>query len=99
MPVRERRLGDRRRLSLTGISMGGYGCWRIAAAHPDLFAAVAPICGGGDPDRMAPALTSLPIWVFHGSADPRVPVQRSREMVRAIRAAGGRRIRYTEFAG
>jgi predicted peptidase len=91
--------GDRRRLYLTGCSMGGGGCWRIAALHPQLFAAVMPLCGHTEPAAQASALKSLPIWVFHGAADRVVPVSYSREMVRAIRAEGGTRIRYTEYPG
>jgi predicted peptidase len=91
--------GDPSRLYLTGLSMGGFGSWEIAAAHPDRFAAIIPICGGGDPAAMAPSLKSLPIWVFHGDADPAVPVQRSREMVEAIKAAGNANIKYTEYPG
>lgn len=79
---------DRRRIYLTGLSMGGYGTWSLAAAHPDRFAAIVPICGGGDPDT-AKRLRSLPIWVFHGGKDPLVPVSRSQAMVDAIKAAGG----------
>lgn len=91
--------GDQRRLYLTGCSMGGGGCWRIAALHPRLFAAVMPLCGHSSPSAQAPALKSLPIWVFHGSADPVVPVGYSRQIVRAIRAEGGTKIRYTEYSG
>jgi poly(3-hydroxybutyrate) depolymerase len=91
--------GDPQRLYLTGESMGGAGCWRMAAAHPALFAAVLPICGRGRPREMAPALKSLPIWVFQGGADPIVPPQCAREMVAAIRDAGNRRLRYTEYPG
>jgi predicted peptidase len=89
--------GDRGRLYLTGLSMGGFGCFRIAAAHPDRLAAVLPICGGGDPQTITRALKSLPIWVFHGGADTVVLPERSREMVDAIRAAGNRLVRYTEY--
>jgi predicted peptidase len=91
--------GDPSRLYLTGLSMGGYGTWEIAAKYPDRFAAVMPICGGGDPTAMASTLKSLPIWVFHGDADQAVPVQRSREMVEAIKAAGSASIKYTEYPG
>jgi predicted peptidase len=91
--------GDRHRLYLTGCSMGGGGCWRMAALHPHLFAAVMPLCGHTDPAAQAPALKALPIWVFHGGADPLVPVRYSHEMVKAIRAEGGTRIRYTEYPG
>jgi predicted peptidase len=68
--------------------MGGYGTWSLAAAHPERFAAIVPICGGGNPGD-APKLASLPVWVFHGAKDPTVPLQRSKEMVEAIKSAGG----------
>lgn len=79
---------DKKRVYLTGLSMGGYGTWALAAAHPEKFAAIAPICGGGN-IADAPKLARLPIWAFHGAKDPVVPLQRSKEMVEAIKAAGG----------
>jgi predicted peptidase len=79
---------DKDRVYLTGLSMGGYGTWALAAAHPEKFAAIAPICGGGNPAEAA-KLARLPIWVFHGAKDPTVPIERSKEMVEAIKAAGG----------
>ncbi len=88
---------DRRRIYLTGLSMGGYGCWDLAIRFPERFAAVVPICGGGD-ESQAERLKSLPIWAFHGDADPAVPVERSRRMIAAVRAAGGRP-KYSELAG
>jgi predicted peptidase len=88
---------DADRQYLTGLSMGGYGSFLIASQHPERFAAVAAICGGGDPAAMAPKLKDLPLWVFHGDADTAVPVARSREMVEAIRAAGGTKLKYTEY--
>ncbi len=91
--------GDRHRLYLTGCSMGGGGCWRMAALHPQLFAAVMPLCGHTDPPAQAPALRSLPIWAFHGANDPLVPVGYTRAMVNAIRAEGNTRIHYTEYPG
>jgi len=86
---------DARRIYLTGLSMGGFGTWSLAAAHPGKFAAIVPICGGGNPDK-AKNLVGLPIWAFHGAKDQSVPVEHSREMVAAIRAAGGN-IQYTEY--
>ncbi len=86
---------DTHRLYLTGLSMGGFGAWSLAAAHPERFAAIVPICGGGNPAN-ARKLATLPIWAFHGAKDPTVPVQRSRDMVAAVKAAGGN-IRYTEY--
>ncbi len=86
---------DKDRVYLTGLSMGGYGTWTLAAAHPERFAAIAPICGGGNPAD-APKLAKLPIWVFHGAKDPTVPLQRSKEMVEAIEAAGGK-VKFTVY--
>jgi len=86
---------DKSRVYLTGLSMGGFGTWSLAAAHPEKFAAIVPICGGGN-TADAKKLATLPIWVFHGAKDPTVPVQRSREMVEAIKAAGGN-IKFTEY--
>ena len=79
---------DDSRLYLTGLSQGGHGTWAIAAKHPDLFAAIAPICGWGD-EEIAKKLTKLPIWAFHGDKDDAVDVERSRELEKWINAAGG----------
>lgn len=87
---------DQNRTYLTGLSMGGYGSWRLAADHPDRFAAVVPVCGGGNPDD-AEKLKVLPIWVFHGDQDNAVPFSRSVEMVDAIKTAGGDKIRFTSL--
>ena len=87
---------DARRLYAAGISMGGYGVWRLVMDDPHLFAAAVPICGGADPARAA-SLTDLPLWTFHGGDDPTVPVSGTREMAAAIRAAGGTQLRYTEY--
>jgi len=85
---------DEDRIYLTGLSMGGYGSWRLAADHPERFAAVVPICGSGKPAD-ADQLKYLPIWVWHGTDDPAVPLQRSAEMVEAIKKAGSTTIRFT----
>jgi predicted peptidase len=86
---------DDSRIYGVGLSMGGYGVWDILQRKPELFAAGAPICGGGDP-AYAEKFSSTPVWAFHGDADPAVPVGRSREMIKALQAAGGRPI-YTEY--
>jgi predicted peptidase len=83
---------DRQRVYLAGLSMGGSGSWRMAADHPELFAAVVPICGRGDVAN-AEKLKSLPIWVFVGDQD-RV-FQANVDMVEAIRAAGSQNVRLT----
>ena len=79
---------DESRIYLTGLSMGGYGTWTIGCSHPDRFAAMVPLCGGGRPFRAA-SLKDMPIWAFHGEADPVVPVAESRQMVEAVNKAGG----------
>lgn len=76
------------RIYLTGLSMGGYGAWQLAALQPERFAGVLPICGGGDP-ATAPALKDLDILVFHGADDRVVPERESRVMVEAVKRAGG----------
>lgn len=88
---------DPRRVYLTGLSMGGYGSWDLAMRYPTKFAAVAPICGGGDESK-AGRLSRLPVWAVHGDADDVVPVERTRRMIRAIRKAGGRP-KYSELQG
>lgn len=87
---------DTSRVYLTGLSMGGYGSWELAVRYPDLFAALVPICGGGD-ETQAAKLVNLPTWAWHGDLDQAVPVERSRKMIAAIKAAGGNP-RYTELA-
>lgn len=88
---------DGARLYVTGLSMGGYGTWDALQRHPELWAAAAPICGGGDPNG-ATAMKDTPIWVFHGDQDGAVKVKRSRDMVDALKAAGGSP-KYTEYPG
>ena len=92
------RQADPDRLYITGLSYGGFGTWDAIQREPELFAAAIPVCGGGDVHRVS-ALRRLPIWTFHGSADPNVPVACSRRMVHALKQAGGRRVRYTEYEG
>jgi predicted peptidase len=88
---------DPKRVILTGLSMGGHGSWDIAAAHPERFAAVVPICGGGSLDT-AKTLAALPVWTFCGDADRVQTVHNLRSMVEAINAAGGK-ARLTEYRG
>lgn len=88
---------DPKRIYLTGLSMGGYGTWSLAAAHPDRWAAIAPVCGGGDP-KQAAKIKDLPCWCFHGDADKAVAVTRSRDMIEALKKAGGSP-KYDEYPG
>jgi predicted peptidase len=102
--VASRHRVDRQRIYLTGLSMGGYGTWSLATSHPEVFAAVAPICGGGDPDDVARmhqakrgAFESLGVWAFHGAKDKVVPLSESQDMVDAFKKAGCGDIQLTVF--
>jgi predicted peptidase len=103
--------GDADRLYVTGLSMGGFGTWRIAAEHPDRFAAIVPIAAGlldpppaGSPPAsadpygdVATRLRHVPAWVFHGERDS-LSVRDARAYVEALRRLGAE-VRYTEYAG
>lgn len=80
---------DKDRIYVTGLSMGGFGTWSLAAHAPDRFAAIVPICGGGEP-YWALRFPHLPVWAFHGGKDILVPPRRSEEMVEALKKLGGK---------
>jgi len=86
---------DEKRIYLTGLSMGGFGTWIWAGDRPDRFAAIAPVCGGGEVKR-AEMLKDIPIWVFHGAKDSTVPVSRSQVMVDALKELGAD-VRFTIY--
>lgn len=79
---------DPERVYLTGISMGGFGAWQLACAHPDRFAAVAPIAGWGI-EGLAPNARHVPIWAFHGADDRLVPADWAQRMKDEMDRAGG----------
>jgi predicted peptidase len=89
---------DTRRIYLTGLSMGGFGSWTLAANHPKMFAAVVPICGRGDPAD-ADTLKNIPIWAWHGVDDAVVKYSNSETIVKAIVDAGGTKARLTSLEG
>ena len=98
---------DRRRIYITGLSMGGMGTWSYAAKYPELWAAAAPICGAGDPKAIS-AAKNIPFWTCHAVDDPFVPtagvmdrgpgpaLSGTRLMVEALRACGAE-VRSTEY--
>jgi predicted peptidase len=95
---------DTNRLYLTGLSMGGYSTWDLGLAHPEKFAAIVPICGGGELISVlmasmdnGPALRSLGVWAFHGGKDPVVPVEESKRMVAALKKAGVQDVKLTIY--
>lgn len=95
---------DPSRIYLTGLSQGGAGTWAIAAEHPRMFAAIAPVCGfvhdsGGAERRFGSAAArariaaalagvKIPVWAFHGEKDDVIPPVHTRDMVAALREAG-----------
>ena len=97
---------DTTRRYLTGVSMGGYGVWSVAARRPGYFAAIVSICGGSPIPpraserfkRVAEKIGKTPVWIFHGADDPIVPVTESRQMAAALEAGGGD-VKYNEYPG
>ncbi|MCU0514414.1 MAG: alpha/beta fold hydrolase [Anaerolineae bacterium] len=91
---------DERRQYLTGLSMGGFGTWHLAALYPQRFAAAVPICGGlpwyVDLESAAQRLRHLPLWVFHGARDDIVHIDESRRVVQALKAAGSS-VKFTTY--
>ncbi|MDZ4697399.1 MAG: prolyl oligopeptidase family serine peptidase [Deltaproteobacteria bacterium] len=88
---------DPKRVYLTGLSMGGYGTWEVAARNPDRFAAIVPICGGGDSRFGSKPLSTIPTWAFHGEADAVVPVAESLEMIEAMKGHGAKEAKLTIY--
>jgi len=80
---------DPSRVYLTGMSLGGFGTWDIASRYPEYFAAIMPLCGGGQL-RMVETLKDIPTWVFHGEVDKKVSLSRSVQMVDALQELGSR---------
>ncbi len=89
---------DENRVYLTGLSMGGRGVWNLAGRYPQRFAAIAPICAGAHPWAAQERLGSVPVWIFHGGADPVVPASESEKMAEYLQAAGGD-VRLTIYPG
>jgi len=88
---------DPNRIYVMGLSMGGYGTWDAIQRRPNFFAAAVPICGGGD-TKFAKKISHLPIWAWHGDKDTVIKPSRSRDMIDAIKKAGGSP-KYNEIKG
>ena len=100
---------DDQRIYLTGLSMGGYGAWNLGLSRPEKFAALAPICGGGERIEILLAargfsgpiklqnLQKLPVWAFHGARDPVVPVEESERMFKALTEAKCEDVKLTVY--
>jgi predicted peptidase len=79
---------DPSRIYITGLSMGGYGTWKLAQTFPERFAAIVPICGGGDFSN-ACIIRHLPVWNFHGAQDKVVSIEESERMINALKNCNG----------
>ena len=95
---------DLNRIYLTGLSMGGYGTWNLGVTYPERFAAIAPVCGGGQMITVllssrdkAEALRTLGVWAFHGAKDPVVPLEESQHMVDALKRVGVEEVKFTIY--
>ncbi len=98
---------DTGKVYLTGLSMGGYGTWELGCAYPERFAAIVPVCGGGDllpvipailsMDGKSQALKTLGVWAFHGGKDPVVPTEESERMVNWLRLQGALDVNLTIY--
>jgi predicted peptidase len=92
---------DANRQYLTGLSMGGYGTWSHAAAFADRWACFVPVCGGvrnsADVSATAEKVKDIPCWCWHGDKDTAVKVEKSRELIEAMKKLGANP-RYTELA-
>jgi poly(3-hydroxybutyrate) depolymerase len=86
---------DEKKVYCTGLSMGGFGTWALAMKYPDEFAAIAPVCGGGDTSN-AWKLRNIPVWCFHGAKDDVVPPIGSENMVKAAKRFNNN-VRYTLY--
>ena len=86
-----------KRVYLGGLSMGGMGTFDLLARYPDTWAAAFPICGAGNVSS-APRFKKVPIWIFHGGADPVVPVVYSQDYYKALKGLGAD-VKYTEYPG
>lgn len=86
------------RVYITGLSMGGMGTFEAVYHMPNLFAAAAPICGGGDAASYNKKTVKVPFWIFHGDADPVVNVKLSHDMVDRIKELKGS-VKYSEYPG
>jgi len=86
---------DKDRIYVTGVSMGGFGTFNLAAAYPHRFAAIIPICGGASA-TVAETIKHIPTWVFHGEKDDIVPLSRSQVIVDALKKVEGN-VKFTTY--
>ena len=92
---------DKNRIYITGLSMGGWGTWKLADEHSEIFAAIAPVCGPMHRPALSRAcdvLKEKPIWIFHGALDDVVPLDDSTSMYKKLKSCSNH-VQYTIFEG
>lgn len=90
---------DTNRVYVCGMSLGGYGTMHFAGKYASKITAAVALCGGGN-IKDACTMSTVPMWIQHGSRDEAVPVARSREIVAAITTCNeGKNLIYTEIPG
>ena len=89
---------DEKRIYCTGLSMGGYGTWDLAIKYPELFAAIAPICGGAGSGPLVCNIKNVPVWTFHGEKDTTVPIAETEYLVKRLKECGGN-VKFTVYPG
>lgn len=90
--------GDVNNVSVTGLSMGGYGTWNLITTYPGFFSCAAPVCGGGVSWRARDTLHGKKIWAFHSTDDGAVPFTCSVDMVQRAEQSGAD-VKFTAFTG
>lgn len=88
---------DKEKIYCTGLSMGGFGTWSFGMSHPEWFAAIAPVCGGGMAWNTE-TLVKTPVWTFHGDCDDTVSIEETKRMVESLKGRGGN-VRFTVYPG
>ncbi|WP_338356989.1 dienelactone hydrolase family protein [Yeosuana marina] len=76
------------RIYITGLSLGGFGCFSYISKYgSDAYAAaIVPIAGGGNTNS-GDQYTTIPVWAFHGDNDTTVSQNQSINMINAINVA------------
>lgn len=89
---------DKKKVVVAGLSMGGMGTFEAVGRFPKMFAAAAPICGGGDTKFYSRKQAKVDFWIFHGAVDGTVDAKYSREMFARLKELKAN-VKYSEYPG
>ncbi len=93
----EKKVVDRKRIYIGGLSMGGFGAYDMLTRYGNYFAAAFVICGQSHVDMMVNSAKKIPLWIFHGAKDNIVSIEADRELYKALIDAGDKKVMYTEY--